>query len=273
MKKITCLLLLIFTTQIVWATNPKDHYDDYASFHGMILFGQGDDFYISHLPMWMNPHDYQMVLKVKISDAIKEKISKLQSEGISLFSLAPNDSFVLPKLAGGDVSWFEAEIYKGHFERDGEEIGTSRVEYEQLILFKKLKKDEASPAPNKQKYVLFGNDKNQYMVHIAHGYPEIDEILRIQPQQDPEIKMLLDTSSTIGLICNTKDTEKNMDGLDETLPQDCEVNKEHSCEECENTLGETTAASSVESKLPSLFNKVMIETNIYTDTNDLGSGH
>lgn len=273
MKKSLCFLIALLTAHSVFATDPKNYYNDPPGGHGMILFGQGDDFFISHLPMWMNPHDYQMIAKVKISQEIKNIIRKEQDNGTSLFSLAPSNSFVLPKLAGGDIPSFPAEIYKGHFERDGEEIGNSKVEFEQLILFKKLKRDEPSPPPGKQKYVLFGNADNQYLVHMAHGYPEIDEILKITPFKDPEVVNLITTNPSVNLVCKTKDTEKNMDGLDESVPQQCEVDQEISCEECQNNLDDITAASSVESKLPQLFNSIMIEKDIYTDTQDLGRGH
>ena len=81
----------------LFATDPKEHYDDSPSFHGMILFGKGDNFYISHLPMWMSPHDYQMVAKITLDDANKAKVNKLIQEGHSLFSVAPSSRFVLPK--------------------------------------------------------------------------------------------------------------------------------------------------------------------------------
>lgn len=259
--------------QICYAGDPKKHYDDSPSFHGMILFGSGDDFYVSHLPMWMSPHDYQMVAKVKISDENKSKINKLIKSGQNLFSIAPNDSFILPKFAGGDITSFPAEFYKGHFERDGEEIGSGTIEFESLIQFKKLKRDEPSPPAGEQKYVLFGNANQQYLVHIAHGYPEIDEILSITPYQDPEMLQRLSQSPSIGLICKTKDTVKNMQGLDEEAPQKCELAPEDDCEECTNDISDTTPANEVNSKLPALFNRVMIQTNIYTDTNDLGSGY
>lgn len=272
MKTLFLIILLMISSHL-FATDPKEHYDDSPSFHGMILFGKGDNFYISHLPMWMSPHDYQMVAKITLDDANKAKVNKLIQEGHSLFSVAPSSRFVLPKFAGGDIASFEADVYKGHFERDGEMIGEGTVSFESLVHFKKLNREEPSPAPNEQKYVLFGKGSDQYLVHVAHGYPEIDEILSITAFQDPEIVQLLEDKASIKLICNTNDKKKNMQGLDESAPQNCEVESEEDCEECTNDITDTTPAGSVSSKFPDLFNSIMIQKDIYTDTNDLGSGY
>jgi hypothetical protein len=171
-----------------YADDPSLYLDDPKGFHGMLLFGSGDDFYISHLPMWMKPHDYQMIAKVKIEDEYtKRKIDDLKEKGQSLFSVEPSELFVLPKLALGQIESFKSKVYRGHFERDGIAIGEAEITFESLVFFKKLNKAEKSPPPNKQKYILFGDSNKQFLIHMAHGYPEIDEILEITPFQSKDI--------------------------------------------------------------------------------------
>jgi len=267
------IITFILMSLSIMASDPKDYLDDPTGFHGMLLFGSGEHFYISHLPMWMKPHDYQMIAKVTLNQSTKEILNKEKAKGVTLFSAAPNGTFVLPKYANGDLPSFQADIFKGHFERDGIKIGSAQVVFEKLIHFKKLKKSEPSPSPNKQKYVLFGEEDSQYIVHIAHGFPELDEILEITPFQDPNIKNKLIQKNSIQLICNTKDEEKNMKGLDESAPQNCEIDKDDmTCEECEKTLSEVSPSQSIKDDLNGLFNSIMIKEDIYTDTNDLGMG-
>lgn len=257
---------------ISFADDPSLYINDPKGFHGMLLFGSGDNFYISHLPMWMKPHDYQMIAKVKLSDSIINRIKLAKINGQNLFSVEPGNIFVLPKFALGEIPSFKSTIYNGHFERDGKPIGSSDITFESLVFFKKLKKDEQSPAPNKQKYVLFGDKNKQYLIHMAHGYPEIDEILEITPFQSQDILNKIKDDNAIEMVCVTKDDKKNMQGLDESIPQDCSE-KLDQCSDCEKTLASVDPSAQLSNEFPNLFNKVMIIEDIYTDTKDLGAGY
>mgnify|MGYP003693773227 CR=1 FL=1 len=46
-----------------------DHRDPNATFgtHGMLLFGD-ETLYLSHLPMFMSPHNFQVILAVTLND-------------------------------------------------------------------------------------------------------------------------------------------------------------------------------------------------------------
>jgi hypothetical protein len=45
--------------------------DDTTGVHGMLLFGE-DVVYLSHLPMFMSPHNFQVLLEVGFDDAVHE---------------------------------------------------------------------------------------------------------------------------------------------------------------------------------------------------------
>ena len=100
---------------------------------------------------------------------------------------------------------------------------------------------------------------------MAHGAPEIDEILEVNPTPL--------NVSVQSLVCHTDDTEKNMDGLDESKPQNCQaleqdaiVNEQAVCSDPDQLS--RSAASDL---LSTLSNQIIIKKDIYTDTRDLGS--
>src|SRR3954468_23208955 len=51
--------------------------------HGMLLFGSGP-VYLSHLPMFGTPHNFQVILEVTFDEATTELVSG-QAEGILTF--------------------------------------------------------------------------------------------------------------------------------------------------------------------------------------------
>ena len=254
----------------VCGDDPARYIGDPDGFHGMILFGSGEDYYVSHLPMWMNPHDYQLIAKVKLPKAVYGLLNRKKKEGATLFSISPTSNFVLPRFALGEVN-FSAELYNGHFERGGQRLRTINIEFESLVFFKKLRREESQPPPNRQKYIVFGRRGNQFMVHIAHGAPEIDEILEIQPILNSDILNPIVQGRVLEFTCHTSDTRKNMRGLDETQPQNCKpdrvVQQFRSCAGAEGV--NSSPSQSIDTNLPQVTSVIGIRRDIYTDARDL----
>src|SRR4030095_13666774 len=93
-----------------------------TGFHGMLVLG-GEAIYVSHLPMFMPQHRYQGIWEVSFGDKGDAKYraerAKPQNAG-EIFTLAPITLFRLPELTTTRKS-FKADVFKGHFERDGHE--------------------------------------------------------------------------------------------------------------------------------------------------------
>ena len=66
--------------------------DDTTGVHGMLLFGE-DVVYLSHLPMFMSPHNFQVLLEVGFDDAVHEVLR------------ADRDA------SGGGLHTFEPEVF------------------------------------------------------------------------------------------------------------------------------------------------------------------
>ena len=102
--------------QTLGAVNRQDR----PSSHGMLLVGQQTAF-LSHLPLFANPHDYQVILEVTFakpgSDPQADYFNDRKRSGTKIYTIEP-DRFVLPELnAATPLRSFTTNIYRGHFER------------------------------------------------------------------------------------------------------------------------------------------------------------
>jgi len=143
--------------------------------HGMLVFGQSATF-VSHLPMFGAPHDYQILAEVKL---LKDK-----SFNQDLFA-APNphgyhtikpEPFSLPD-ANKLGFRFPATLYAGHFEREGHtELGNVVIEIKRVIHFRKL----TGPKEDRPVYkgIVFGDvdSSEYYLAHHIDGPPSFDQI-------------------------------------------------------------------------------------------------
>jgi hypothetical protein len=167
---------------IVGAPVFAQHHPDKPAIHGMLLKGRGT-IYASHLPMFHSPHDYQIILKLKFDDAANQRYlqdRKVHTEE-PVYTIEP-EVFVLPEMVNRTKK-FKAKVYRGHFERKGVMIAEDvHVTIEQVIYFKHFKDDERKPVH--LKYILFGNDKEQFLAHQISASPDFDEVLAMKIEKD-----------------------------------------------------------------------------------------
>ena len=94
--------------------------------HGMLLFGE-DALYLSHLPMFQSPHNFQVILEAGFDDAAAQVLrADRETSGQDLYYTFEPAKFHITELdPGGDGparSSIEGTIYRGHFERGGQPI-------------------------------------------------------------------------------------------------------------------------------------------------------
>jgi hypothetical protein len=143
--------------------------------HGMVLFGDGDGLYASHLPLFRAPHDNQVVLKLRFEDPALERAMRARLHGrTDLWTLEP-EAFALHRLAPGSTAplrGFRANAVEGHFERGGvvRERGAALV-VEQVVLYRTL-----SPQPSVQavaRYLPVG----PFLVKLVDSRPDFEHIV------------------------------------------------------------------------------------------------
>lgn len=181
-KTITLLLTILFG-QLSFAQH--HHMADPPSIHGMLLFGQ-ETIYLSHLPMFHNPHDYQVLLEVEIPESVKNQYIKSIKNNPSetVYTIVP-ESFVLPEIVKNPKS-FKAQLYKGHFERGGSPM-TNAIEFKinKVLYFKKFTPDAIKPQLSS--YILIGNEKEQFLIHTVVSKPDFDYVTKVR-MEDSMVK-------------------------------------------------------------------------------------
>lgn len=111
---------------------------DPPAVHGMLVFGTNAVF-LSHLPMFHSPHDYQVLLVARLPEpAAVSLAADRRASDEPVYTLVPR-SFSLPLLSTGTLRAFTADIYRGHFERGGTRILRNvAVRVESVLIFQKL---------------------------------------------------------------------------------------------------------------------------------------
>jgi hypothetical protein len=172
MKKIILSLLLTSGLSAPFAQA------DMPATHGMLLFGDQIS-YASHLPMFHKPHDYQLILQIKLKSWTRFDVvgayEKQKASSESLFTLVP-EKMDLTLLLSGQKKSFRADLFAGHFEKGGSSLGSVEVIIEKIIFSKKLNPLEPEITPE---YVIFGEGSEVYAAHIIKGKPSVDEILKL----------------------------------------------------------------------------------------------
>lgn len=161
------------------------HQPDPPSTHGMLMVGSGP-VYLSHLPMFHAPHDYQVLLEVEMvkagTDPLFTYVQDRQVTGEKVYTVVP-ETFVLSELFtpanAPQRKTFKADVVRGHFERGGTEFISNVTFKVTRVVF--AKKFEANPAalPNLQ-YLVFGSQKELFAAHIVTKKPDFDHVVSVR---------------------------------------------------------------------------------------------
>ncbi|MFZ6674616.1 hypothetical protein [Undibacterium sp. Xuan67W] len=149
--------------------------------HGMLLFGNNEGLYASHLPMFHAPHDYQVVLQIRIANQqLHAQIKKDLTQKIRLWTIEP-EQFDITGLAPGArpaLRQFKVNIVSGHFEQGGKvryKNITAIVEY--TLIFRQL-----SPEPYQSDtatYRQIGHGSHRFLLKEIDSRPDYDHVLAI----------------------------------------------------------------------------------------------
>ncbi len=156
--------------------------------HNMMVVGE-KSVYLSHLPMFMSPHNFQVILEATLTSGGKSLQSlytndRRSNPEIKMYTLSPQESFKLTSLftpRPPERSSFKGTILRGHLERGGEEIDglvNVDVNIKRIIYAEKLERD--SHKPENLTYILFGKGTELYLAHVIAAPPDFDQILRVR---------------------------------------------------------------------------------------------
>jgi hypothetical protein len=166
----------------------------------MLVFGDKVT-YASHLPMFHHPHDYQLVMKIEFkapagsSPLTLSTYEQLKAQGKTLFTIEP-EVMDLSKVMSGTITSFEANLYDGHFERGGKNLGPVIVNVKTFLVNKKLNPAEAE----KNEYLLFGEQAEFFLVHLINGKPSFDLVAKSSQMSRGPVTLTLPQKPENGVI-------------------------------------------------------------------------
>jgi hypothetical protein len=166
MPRLALLLLLILCSPLVGAAG--------ASFgmHGMALFGDRGALYASHLPMFHAPHDYQVILKVRLADRALDAALRARFEARpSLWTLAP-EKFDLDRLQPGSSAPLTG------FTGGSVRHIAAAIVVEQVLVFRQLSAQAVDR--RRARYLQLGSGSRRFLVKEIDSRPDFDHIVAIR---------------------------------------------------------------------------------------------
>lgn len=152
--------------------------------HGMLLFGE-DPVYLSHLPMYASPHNFQVLLEVGLdgpaldtlrADRVRygDGMYTVDPAPFPVADLEPHDG--VPARTSLDVT-----LVRGHIERGGTPICTGlRMDIRNVVWFRQLDADARRDPGQAMEYLYFGRGGQMYLVHEMAARPSFDQVLTVR---------------------------------------------------------------------------------------------
>ncbi|MFS1425493.1 hypothetical protein [Shewanella sp. 10N.286.48.B5] len=184
--------LIIFTlffnifTSVQAVEKPSNHY----GVHGMTLFGGKDGLFASHLPMYHQPHNVQMIMQFhfaneKVENSVRQQLQQQSSSPQQLWTIVPKpfDLMTLHPKMSDELPRLHIEVVEGHFERGGNSQFTAqKIIIDKVLLFSTLNMEKEQPksaSAQYQKIAVSPNSPNQFLIKRLGNRPEADHLLRV----------------------------------------------------------------------------------------------
>jgi hypothetical protein len=171
MKKLSFGILLLLGA-FAWGA-------DRPAIHGMLIFGK-DTIYLSHLPMFHQPHDYQVIVEATLETSAQQIYLQDRASHPEqlLYTIEPLEKFVLPDEMQ-NLKSFQATLFRGHFERGGVPIAENiSIKVTSVVYFNHF--DPQAAKPDTLTYLLFGHPGEQYLAHWIVAKPDFDQIASVE---------------------------------------------------------------------------------------------
>jgi hypothetical protein len=160
----------------------------HGAIHGMLIVGD-ETFYLSHLPTFMAPHDYQVLMRASLSK-LDDFLVDRQTTGATVYTLKPNIPFMIPDLVSTDpatppLRTFQGTIFRGNFFKGEGVVITSdvRVDIEAVL---HLRQYTPAAEDDRLEYLIFGPDGSRFASRYIKKPPDFDQMLSVD-NVDPEL--------------------------------------------------------------------------------------
>jgi hypothetical protein len=163
-------------------------HQDHPAVHGMLVFGQ-QQILLSHLPMFHAPHDFQVLLQVRMRSETGDPEALYRQDrsesGEKVYTWVPQ-KFVLQDLftPPTPLRLMTGTLFRGHFERGGTPITSDSVTAEVVRVLHGQRFTPGSEAMNSPRYLLVGSAAEPFLVHLITQPPDFDQVIAVQLAKD-----------------------------------------------------------------------------------------
>lgn len=156
--------------------------------HGMALFGGKDGLYVSHLPMFHAPHDYQVVLQIHLADPVQDRALRERLDGkTALWTVAP-EKFEIDRLApaaGKPLKQFKADMVLGHFEQGGKvQMAGVTAMVDKVLVYRQL-----SMEVRQMKALRYLPIGQHFLVKEIDSRPDFDHIVLVKGKAGEPVQL------------------------------------------------------------------------------------
>ncbi|MEV0032197.1 hypothetical protein [Nocardia sp. NPDC050793] len=149
--------------------------------HAMLVFGTGVDCYLSHMPTFEAPHNYQALLAVELDEHGRRALGADLRIGYEGFHTFEPDFFPLAELdPQGERPRIELRgtLFRGHLERGGPIIARDVVATVRRVVYFA----ELQPYVGEEllTHLCFGRPGRLYLAHRIARRPSFDQIVAVR---------------------------------------------------------------------------------------------
>lgn len=147
----------------------------YEGVHGMALVSHASKIYASHLPMYKKPHDVQLLYKLDVKDVALVALVR----DADFVTIKP-EPFNLQRLMRGEKAAITADVYLGHFEREGTVVYEAiTLNFDKQLYVRELTDIEDSGRIQTYDVVELGKTSHIF-VHQIQKAPSYDHLIHIE---------------------------------------------------------------------------------------------
>lgn len=172
-----CMLILFISFNVFAESTPEElpPLDPaYEGIHGMVLLNKSSTIFAYHLPLYHQPHDVQLLYKLDVKNVALVQLVRDNE----MVTVKPKP-FNLQRLMRNERVAIEADVYLGHFERDGLLVYEGvTLNFAKQLYMRKL--DDIQPSSNQQVYDVVAYSKsNRIYIHQIQQAPSYDHLIHI----------------------------------------------------------------------------------------------
>ena len=145
--------------------------------HNMTLFGDANKLYLSHIPLYQNPHGKQVIVEVGITAGVP--VDGLAQFNTNNFTVAPSASMSLYDFAAGNITALKGTIFFGNLESGGRPVYRNVQFAVKKVIFQKTL-SSTTPASSALQYIAMGTPENAYLVHVIDKAPSFDQVVSVK---------------------------------------------------------------------------------------------